>query len=182
MQYQRDSSNIWSKIAGSKLTIVKGKVKLSLCFNRASRHGSVLGERGIAPRILDLSTRWRWMVSFTPRPLYPQEKSPLYPLDRRLGGPQNRSGHGEGKIPSPARTRIPDHPAPIRALYHWAILALTVFDANSIIHSHPMWTEFRDVGGMYEVITNDVSDYINVLVRIAHIICNHTFYSEFTHL
>jgi hypothetical protein len=26
----------------------------------------------------------------------------------------------------------------------------------------------------YGVITNDVSDYIDILVRIAHIICNHT--------
>jgi len=26
---------------------------------------------------------------------------------------------------------------------------------------------------MYGVITNDVSDYINLLVRITHIICNH---------
>jgi hypothetical protein len=34
------------------------------------------------------------MVSFTPRPLYPQGKSPLYPLDRRLGGHQSRSGRG----------------------------------------------------------------------------------------
>jgi hypothetical protein len=32
------------------------------------------------------------VVSFTSRPLYPQEKSPLYPLDRRLGGSQNRCG------------------------------------------------------------------------------------------
>jgi hypothetical protein len=37
----------------------------------------------------DLGTRWKWMVSFMPRLLYPQGKSPLYPLDRRLGGPQN---------------------------------------------------------------------------------------------
>jgi hypothetical protein len=29
-----------------------------------------------------------------PQPLYPQGKSPWYPLDRRLGGPQSRSGHG----------------------------------------------------------------------------------------
>jgi len=28
------------------------------------------------------------------RPLYPQGKSPWYPLDRRLGGPQSRSGRG----------------------------------------------------------------------------------------
>jgi hypothetical protein len=33
------------------------------------------------------------VVSFTPRPLYSQGKSPWYPLDRRLGGPQSRSGH-----------------------------------------------------------------------------------------
>jgi hypothetical protein len=29
------------------------------------------------------------------------------------------------------------------------------------------------------VITNDVSDYINLLVRIAHIICNHPLYAWF---
>jgi hypothetical protein len=40
----------------------------------------------------DLSTRWRWVVNFTSRPLYPQGKSPWYPLNRRLGGPQSRSG------------------------------------------------------------------------------------------
>jgi hypothetical protein len=42
----------------------------------------------------DLGTGWRWVVSFTPRPLCPQGKSPLYPLDRRLGGPQRRSASG----------------------------------------------------------------------------------------
>jgi hypothetical protein len=34
------------------------------------------------------------VVSFTPRPLYLQGKSPWYPLDRRLGGPQSWSGRG----------------------------------------------------------------------------------------
>jgi hypothetical protein len=34
------------------------------------------------------------VISFTPRTLYPQGKSPWYPLDRRLGGPQSRSGRG----------------------------------------------------------------------------------------
>jgi hypothetical protein len=34
------------------------------------------------------------VVSFVPRPLYPQKKSPLYPLDRRLGRPQSRSRRG----------------------------------------------------------------------------------------
>jgi hypothetical protein len=49
---------------------------------------------GIAPRILDLGTRWGRVVSFTPRPLYPQGKSTWYPLDRKLGGTQSRSGRG----------------------------------------------------------------------------------------
>jgi len=34
------------------------------------------------------------VVNFTPRPLDPQGKSPWYPLDLRLGGPQIRSGRG----------------------------------------------------------------------------------------
>jgi hypothetical protein len=35
---------------------------------------------GIDPRFLDLRARWRWVVSFTPRPLYPQGKSPPVPI------------------------------------------------------------------------------------------------------
>jgi hypothetical protein len=49
---------------------------------------------GIAPRILDLGTRWRCVISFTLRPLYTRGKSPCYPLDKRLGGPQSRAGRG----------------------------------------------------------------------------------------
>jgi hypothetical protein len=52
------------------------------------------GSGCIAPSILDFDTRWRWVVIFTTRPLYPQGKSPWYPLDRRLGGPQSLSGRG----------------------------------------------------------------------------------------
>jgi hypothetical protein len=33
------------------------------------------------------------VVSFTLQLLYPQGKSPWYPLDRRLGGPESWSGH-----------------------------------------------------------------------------------------
>jgi hypothetical protein len=72
-----------------------------------------IGSGGIAPRILDIGTRWRWVVSFTLRPLYPQEKIPWYSLDRSLDGPQSRSEHGgeEKEFPAPAGTRTPDHPA-----------------------------------------------------------------------
>jgi hypothetical protein len=58
------------------------------------------GSGGMAPRILDLGTRWRWVVSFTSRPLYTQGKSPWYAMDRRLGGPQSRSERGGEEINS----------------------------------------------------------------------------------
>jgi hypothetical protein len=73
---------------------IKVKVKLFLCFNLAPHHEGVLGNGGIVLRILDLGTRQRSVVSFTPRPLYLQRKNPWYPLDRRLSGPQSRSGRG----------------------------------------------------------------------------------------
>jgi hypothetical protein len=36
-----------------------------------------MGEWRCSPTILDIDTRWRRMVSFTPRLLYPYGKSPL---------------------------------------------------------------------------------------------------------
>jgi hypothetical protein len=57
-----------------------------------------MGEWRYSSTFLDLSTGWRWVVSYTPLLLYPWGKSPRYPLDRRLGGPQNQSGRcGEEK-------------------------------------------------------------------------------------
>jgi hypothetical protein len=54
----------------------------------------------IDTHFLDLSTSWKWVVSFTPQPLNPWGKRPWYPLDRRLGGPQSWSGwHGENSWP-----------------------------------------------------------------------------------
>jgi len=42
------------------------------------------GRRGTAPLILNIGARRRSVVDITPQPLY-------HPLDRRLGGPHNRS-------------------------------------------------------------------------------------------
>jgi hypothetical protein len=55
------------------------------------------------PMFFDLITSWRWVVSFTPRPLYFQVKRPLYPLDRRLDGPQSRSGRHRSENSWPHR-------------------------------------------------------------------------------
>jgi hypothetical protein len=73
---------------------------------------------GIAPSILDLGTRWRWVVSFTHRPLFPQGKNPSYPLDRRLGGTQSRSGRGgEEKNSQPLQGLEPPIIQPVAQRY-----------------------------------------------------------------
>jgi hypothetical protein len=76
------------------------KVKLSLCStNESLRHEDVWGSGCTDPRFLDLGTSCRWVVTVTPQPLYPRGKCPRYLLDRRLGGPQSRSGQrGNEKI------------------------------------------------------------------------------------
>lgn len=53
------------------------------------------GRRSIAPFVLSLRTKQTGVISFTSRPLYPQGKNPRHPLDKRLGGNQNRSGRLE---------------------------------------------------------------------------------------
>jgi hypothetical protein len=61
------------------------------------------------------------VVSFTLQPLYPQGKSPPYPLDRRLGGLQSRSGHGveekNSQPPPGIEPRSSDRPARNQSLY-----------------------------------------------------------------
>jgi hypothetical protein len=98
----------------------------------------------------DLGIRLRRVVSFTPRPLYPQGKSPWYPLDRRLGRPQSRSGRGgeeKNSQPPPGIERyFPDHPAPSLVaistdLSRLLTLYLKIFSLHLqpifIIHNHP---------------------------------------------
>jgi hypothetical protein len=71
------------------------------------------GNGSIVPLILDLGSRWRWVVSFTHQPLYSQGKSPRYPLDRRLGGCQSRSEHeGEEKPSQPLLGLKPQSSSP----------------------------------------------------------------------
>jgi hypothetical protein len=53
------------------------------------------GAWGIAPRILNLATGWRWVISSRSGCFTSEERSPppRYLLYRRLGGPQSGSGH-----------------------------------------------------------------------------------------
>ena len=76
-----------------KCTLVQA---LRLCTGRTARRGS----RGIALFFLDHGTRRGWGVSVTPWPLFTPGKT-RYPLYRRLGGPQGRSGQLRKISPPP---------------------------------------------------------------------------------
>jgi hypothetical protein len=69
-------------------------VKLSLYLTKHHAMKAYWGVQIYLHAFFDHGTRWRGVVSFTPRPLYPQGKSSWYPLDRRLVGIQSHSGHG----------------------------------------------------------------------------------------
>jgi hypothetical protein len=90
------------------------KVKMSQCWTKHHAMKTYWRSGGIAPRILDLGTIWRWVVRFTPRPLYPQGKTtPRYRLVRRLSGTPEPfwMWWWREKFPAPTGTRTPDHPA-----------------------------------------------------------------------
>jgi hypothetical protein len=90
---------------------------------------------GRAPRILELGTSRRWIVSFMFRPLYPR-----YPLDRRLGRPRSRSGRsGEEKNSKPLpgiEPLNPDNPSRSQSLYRmsWNIFRVYIakYETKSI--------------------------------------------------
>jgi hypothetical protein len=106
------------------------------------------GSRSIVLLFLYLGARWGWVVNATPRPFYTR-----YPLYRRLGGPQGRSGRMR-KISSPRgfdpRT---DQPVviPVRLqwwshfqIIHWQLLNCAIYvqlhrvEANFDNTSHEM--------------------------------------------
>jgi hypothetical protein len=117
-----------SRNISSNIRYVKNycnKSRPFVVFNWAPRHEGMLESGGIAPRILDPGTKCRWVVSFTPWPLYPQGNSSWYPLDR-LGGwaPEPiLTRWWRENFPDLAGTRTPDLPACSLALYRWPISA-----------------------------------------------------------
>jgi hypothetical protein len=105
------------------------------------------GSGDIALRILWPSTGWRWVVSFKPRPLYPQGKSTSYSLDRRLGELQSRSGRGgEEKNSQPLPRLEPPIIRPVAQRYTTDLSRLqkktmeTVFGKLLWSASYPMGT------------------------------------------
>jgi hypothetical protein len=75
------------------------------------------------------------VVSFTPRPLYPQGKSPCYPLDRRLGVPQSRSGRsGEEKNSQPLPEFEPPIIQPVAQPYTTELSRLLAIEYANVLY------------------------------------------------
>jgi hypothetical protein len=106
--------------------------------NLASHHEDMWRCGDTAPHILALGSRWRWVVSFTPRSIYLQRKSLRYPMDMRLGGSQNQCRRcGEEKRIEPRFHSRPYH----NRCTDWAILfplwvRIYMFWAQHAIISH----------------------------------------------
>jgi hypothetical protein len=74
----RNPPNMSLELQTTQTRLVKAykgnKVKLPLCLtNYALRHEDVWGSGFIDSHFLDLGTNWKWVVSFTLRPLYLRE-------------------------------------------------------------------------------------------------------------
>jgi hypothetical protein len=78
------------------------------------------------------------VVSFTPLPLYPFGKSPLYALDKRLVGPQSRSGrYGEVKILDPTGTRTPTGRSSILQVVTIPTMLPQPIEGSVLVHLYP---------------------------------------------
>jgi hypothetical protein len=89
---------------------------------------------GIAPHILDLDTRWGWVVGFMLQLLYHQGKSPQYTFDRRLWRPQSQPQHdGEEKNSQPLPGPEPLIIQPIAQCYTPELSQLLIILRNSMI-------------------------------------------------
>jgi hypothetical protein len=83
----------------------QAKVQMSQCLSK--RYAMKIGgSGGIAPYILNLDTRWSWVISFTPHPLKPRGKTLC---THRTGGCM---GPTAGLDAAPRRKKIPSLPLP----------------------------------------------------------------------
>jgi hypothetical protein len=104
---------------------------MSLCLTKHHALKTYCGSGGIAPRILDLGTRWRWVVSFTPRPHYLKESAPrTHWIGGWVGPKAVMDAVVKRKIRSPRRESNPRTPIvqPLAQRYtDWAITSLFTY-------------------------------------------------------
>jgi hypothetical protein len=86
------------------------------------------------PHFLHLGTCWRWVVNFTPQPLYPGERAPaIHWIGGWLGRPQNRSGRCENSGPHQDSNSDPLVVQPVASLHtDWALSAHINMSVKSV--------------------------------------------------
>jgi hypothetical protein len=117
-----------------------------------------MGERRYSSTTLHLGTTWRWVLSFTPLPLYSRGKSPQHKLDRRLGGPQSLPGHYEIEknfLPLPGIKSRPSSPKPVNIPTE---LSRLPFKSIQIF----VWTQWKKSRGRYDIDGKEMSRRISV--------------------
>jgi len=131
------------------LSAMPWKVKVSLV-----RHKGVWGNEGIAPPILNLDDRRKWVVNITPRHLYPLRKEILIPLNKKLGRSHSHLGPLEKiKVCHPCRKSNPD--SLIASLYVSQVLPLLGQMGAAVpclTQAWPMWP-WQYVPNCYEVVS-----------------------------
>jgi hypothetical protein len=118
-------------------------------LNEVSLHEDVWVSEGITPRIHNFGTKQRWVIRFTPLPLYFWGKSPRYPLTRRLGGLQSRSRRcGEKKKKS---------------------LHCPYRELNPVLPARNLFTVLTELHSMYRSTFNLTSaSIVNLIMELAH--------------
>jgi len=100
-------------------------VKFTLQFAMKAK----TGRRWQLYSFFNLGARWGWMVNATSRPLYSsvrkKEKKTRYPLYRRLGGPQGRSGRM--RKTSPHQRSIPGPPSQLTCMFVSKLQTVTAY-------------------------------------------------------
>lgn len=110
----------WKDLGWSGCDFKEGEA-VPVCTRKVQREN-----RGITPLALNLSCRCRWVVNLHSLAPLHVGKERMYPLSRRLVGPQSqsRSSGGEKRIPAPAGNWTPDCPV------HSVVHTLTVLFTN----------------------------------------------------
>jgi hypothetical protein len=87
---------------------IQSKVKVKVKYSRYRPEQAQRVERGIALSFLDPGARRGWVVSTTPRPLYPRERPGTHYTGCWVGP---RAGLGVCEKSPPNGIRSPDRPA-----------------------------------------------------------------------
>ena len=94
---------VWQEV-NTRLTTIASSMAITYVSSFLQATQVLRGSRGIA-LLFSGPRHWRGVgVSPTPRPPLPPGKT-RYPLYRRLGGPQGRSGGAENLVPTGIRSR-----------------------------------------------------------------------------